>query len=144
MNIKYINHKISDLLTNATSVVLGSSDGLYGIKRVSDGAVIVANNTAVNNPSTGYYTYDVSALVVGTEYIISWKIVYDGVTTYVPQQFTATDNVVESDIPKSIKQAMLLLIGHLYEHREDTVEKSLDNIPLGIQALLSTYRVWGW
>jgi uncharacterized phiE125 gp8 family phage protein len=49
-----------------------------------------------------------------------------------------------SDIPKSIKQAMLLLIGHLYENREETIAKKLENIPLGIQALLSTYRVWGW
>lgn len=49
-----------------------------------------------------------------------------------------------TDIPKSIKQAMLLLIGHLYENREDTVAKKLENIPLGIQSLLSTYRIWGW
>lgn len=47
-------------------------------------------------------------------------------------------------LPTSIKQAMLLLIGHLYENREDTVTKKLENIPLGIQSLLANYKIRGW
>jgi hypothetical protein len=37
---------------------------------------------------------------------------------------------------------MLLIIAHLYEHREDAVERALQNIPLGAQALLYQDRVW--
>ena len=52
-----------------------------------------------------------------------------------------SDGVV---LPTSIKQAMLLLIGHLYENREETIAKKLENIPLGIKSLLANYRIWGW
>jgi len=47
-------------------------------------------------------------------------------------------------IPKSIKQAMLLLIGHLYENREETISRTLEKIPLGIQSLLANYKITGW
>ena len=49
-----------------------------------------------------------------------------------------------TDIPQSIKQAMLLLIGHLHEHREETTEKALSIMPIGIKALLTPYKLWGW
>lgn len=48
------------------------------------------------------------------------------------------------NIPKSIKHAMLLLIGHLYENREDTIAKKLENIPIGINSLLANYKIRGW
>jgi uncharacterized phiE125 gp8 family phage protein len=49
-----------------------------------------------------------------------------------------------TDVPKPIKQAMLLLIGHLYEHREAATEKSLSTAPLAVDALLYPYRIWGF
>jgi len=49
---------------------------------------------------------------------------------------------VAASVKKQWKQAMLLIIGHLYEHREETVERALQNIPLGAQALLFMDRVW--
>lgn len=45
------------------------------------------------------------------------------------------------DLPKSIKRAMLLTIGHFYENREDTSIARLEQIPLGAQALLRPYRI---
>jgi uncharacterized phiE125 gp8 family phage protein len=50
----------------------------------------------------------------------------------------------ESDagpLPKSIVQALLLLLGHFYENRNDSVEKALSTIPLGVTALLGTKRI---
>jgi hypothetical protein len=50
----------------------------------------------------------------------------------------------ESDagpLPKSIVQALLLLTGHFYENRNDSVEKALTSIPLGVAALLGTKRI---
>jgi len=44
-------------------------------------------------------------------------------------------------MPTPIKQAMLLLIGHLYEHRAGAVERSLSLVPLGVESLLRRYRV---
>jgi uncharacterized phiE125 gp8 family phage protein len=55
--------------------------------------------------------------------------------------FVAGETAAAS-VKKKWKQAMLLIIGHLYEHREDSVERALQNIPLGAQALLYQDRVF--
>jgi uncharacterized phiE125 gp8 family phage protein len=47
-------------------------------------------------------------------------------------------------IPEPIRQAILLLIGHLYEHREEVSEEVLKNIPMGIQSLLYPYKIWSF
>jgi uncharacterized phiE125 gp8 family phage protein len=50
----------------------------------------------------------------------------------------------ESDakpLPKAIRQALLLLMGHFYENRNDSVEKALTSIPLGVSALLGIKRI---
>ncbi len=44
-------------------------------------------------------------------------------------------------IPASIKKAMLLILGHLYENREDVSVAILSPIPHGAQSLLMRYRV---
>lgn len=45
------------------------------------------------------------------------------------------------ELPKTLAAAILLVLGHLYEHREDTVEKALQSIPLGAEALMRPLRV---
>jgi uncharacterized phiE125 gp8 family phage protein len=47
-------------------------------------------------------------------------------------------------VPTTIKQAMLLLIGHLYEHREAVTDRPLTNVPLAVDALLYPYRIWSF
>ncbi len=44
-------------------------------------------------------------------------------------------------LPKPIKQAMLLVLGHLYENREDSIDVALSQIPMGAEALLRPYRL---
>lgn len=49
------------------------------------------------------------------------------------------------DVPRPIRSAMLLLVGHLYGHREAVVgvenRDSSTELPLGVSALLAPYRV---
>jgi uncharacterized phiE125 gp8 family phage protein len=49
-----------------------------------------------------------------------------------------------TDIPRTTKQAMLMLIGNWYENREAVVlgTKTPSNIPFGVDALLSMDRMW--
>jgi uncharacterized phiE125 gp8 family phage protein len=50
-----------------------------------------------------------------------------------------------SNIPQSIKQAMLLIIGDLYENRENSiVGQTITTIPLAAQSLLASYRVFSF
>ncbi len=44
-------------------------------------------------------------------------------------------------LPKPLKQAMLLVLGHLYENRENSVDVALESIPMGAEALARPYRL---
>lgn len=46
-----------------------------------------------------------------------------------------------NDVPQSVRQAILLLTGHLYENREQTIDQSLREIPFGVRELLRPRRV---
>lgn len=43
----------------------------------------------------------------------------------------------------AVKAALMLLVGHLYENRQEATEKKLSSVPLGVNALLDTVKVWG-
>lgn len=49
-----------------------------------------------------------------------------------------------ADLPESIKIAMLLIIGHLYENREWTIAKALEEVPFSVSALLKPYKIRWW
>jgi hypothetical protein len=46
-----------------------------------------------------------------------------------------------SSVPQAVKQAMLLLMGHLYEHREEVTDRSLSKLPMGVESLLWKERM---
>lgn len=50
--------------------------------------------------------------------------------------YTCGYGLTEASVPASIRQAMLLLIGHLYENRESTIDTALKEIPNGVESLL--------
>lgn len=63
----------------------------------------------------------------------------DGVTTVRYRAGYAADAV-----PAPIRHAILLMVGHLYENRMAvTAATHMGAMPLGVDALLSPYRVWG-
>lgn len=45
-------------------------------------------------------------------------------------------------VPAAIKQAMLLLIGHWYKHREQVITGTIAELPMAVEALLDCER-WG-
>ncbi len=57
-------------------------------------------------------------------------------------QFVAGYGSLATDVPEMVRHAIKLLVGHLYENREDTVERTLENIPFGVKALLGMNRKW--
>lgn len=75
----FIEHRVGCDLANASSVVLGSEDGTFGIKDMTNDTVIAPNGTATQNPSIGRYQ---TALDVDNDniYLVSWRIVTDSTT----------------------------------------------------------------
>ncbi len=54
---------------------------------------------------------------------------------------SADDSPTVTPLPKPVKQAMLLMLGHLYENRETSADVALMSIPMGAEALLRPYRL---
>ncbi|MGH9649596.1 MAG: head-tail connector protein, partial [Terriglobales bacterium] len=48
------------------------------------------------------------------------------------------------DVPENFRQAILLLVGHWYENREEVSEASLGQIPMAAEALLWQERYFPW
>jgi hypothetical protein len=71
--------KVEDVLTNATSVKLSDPTATFGVKRNDTDAVVVADDTAMANVSTGVYEYSFED-IVGVSYTAYVEVVYAGAT----------------------------------------------------------------
>lgn len=60
---------------------------------------------------------------------------------YLAGYSTPGDSPDSNPLPRSIRRAMLLLIGHFYERREHASTEELREIPLGVEALLKPYQL---
>lgn len=48
-------------------------------------------------------------------------------------------------VPEPIRQAMLILIGEMYEQREESLVGTIQSsVPFGVRALLTPYKVWNF
>lgn len=60
---------------------------------------------------------------------------------YIAGYSLATDSPNDRPLPPSIEAAILLVLGHLFENREQTSDLKLEDIPLGVVSLLDPYRI---
>ena len=51
-------------------------------------------------------------------------------------------NYTAGSLPASVRAGMLLMIGHLYENRENLFGKQEFEFPIGVHALLDTAKAW--
>lgn len=71
----------------------------------------------------------------------SWPATY-AIEQAVRVEFKAGYGTAGSDVPEAIRQALLMLIGHWYEHRESvTVGVVSSVLKDAVDALLSSYRI---
>lgn len=68
-----------------------------------------------------------------------WPVTADGEPDAVTIEYEAG-----AACPTPVKQAILLLVSHLYENREASTEAALKDIPFGVDALLKDYRQQGF
>ena len=75
-------------------------------------------------------------------YAGSWPIVRT-IPNAVTLEFVSGYGATAASVPSPIRQAMLLLIGHLFEHRESVNIGNIVNvIPQTVEWLCSPYRDW--
>lgn len=99
--------------------------------------------------ATSVYAVDDNADpgVVHLDYGQSWPAARrqrNAVTIRVVAGYEDPDAAPESSVdvlPDDIKQAMLLHIGHMYEHRESVSDFQTHNVPMSYESLLYPHRV---
>jgi len=71
----------------------------------------------------------------------TWPATYDQMNA-VTVRFTAGYGDAPGDVPEQVVQAMLMLIGHLYENRESSSRAAvITEIPMGTEYLLDPYII---
>ena len=83
------NWKVEGVLTNVTTAKLSDPTGTYGVKRNDTDAVVVADNTAMTNVSTGVYEHSFTDLV-GVAMTAYVEIVYSGATYHLEVDLPAS------------------------------------------------------
>lgn len=86
------------------------------------------------------YVVDTGAYIgaIRPAYDVEWPVARDEANA-VRIVFTAGYGAAEA-VPMPIKQAMLLMIGHWYAHREAVTDQGMSEVPMAAKYLLAPYR----
>jgi len=97
-------------------------------------------NAATVDPLTYGIDDDATAIVLNDGEL--WPSAIGTVTVrYTVGYSLDDDSPLLAPLPKSIKTAMLLIIGHLYRNREASVERALTTIPMGVTFFLGPFKL---
>lgn len=159
----FVTGTVYRILTVGTTdfTAIGASANTVGVVFTATGAGSGTGTATASCVITYYDTDDTAAFMDAGEYLVdtrsepgriclnygeSWPS-----TTLRPHNgirvtFIAGYGAAASAVPSKVKQAMLLIIGHLYEHREEVITTGANavEIPMGAQALLYQNRVFGF
>ena len=138
-------------------VAIGASANTVGVIFIATGAGS-GTGTATASGIISYYGTDNTVYYMdGSDYFLDIKselgrigLAYGDAwpsTTLRPQNgvcitFLAGYGTTAASVPEKVKQAMKLLIGHLYEHRESVADKQMAEVPMAVGSLLWQERVF--
>jgi uncharacterized phiE125 gp8 family phage protein len=99
------------------------------------------------------YTVDTTARVarIYPAYNVTWPTSVRDYPKAINIQFVAgyadsaqSPREYADNVPQELKHAILLLVGHLYKHRELTETQSLSDVPWTVDQLITPYRNWSF
>lgn len=76
---------------------------------------------------------------IGPKDGFNWPVTQDR-SDAIRIEYVAGYGTSPSDLPETLRHAMMLLIGHWYDNRENTMMDELSNIPYGFDMLLDMHR----
>jgi len=80
-----------------------------------------------------------SATTIGPKSGQNWPVTQDRPDA-IKVEYVVGYGDAATDIPETIRHAMMLMVGHWYDKREQTGFDELSNIPFGYEALLNMHR----
>lgn len=89
--------------------------------------------------------YDVDLYSTPNRITLAYGQTWPSTQTGVPNTVVityVTGETTSANVPPTIRHAILMLIGHLYENREATSTLTIKDIPFSIVALLQHYKVY--
>jgi len=121
----------------------------YGDIELRRGPLQSVNSLKYYNESNVLTTWDASNYLIAEELDVpvidsdnDWPTdLFDRTDAVEITYITGYDDV--ADIPQAIKQAILMIVGHLYENRQDVIVGSQVNaMPLSSRSLLDPYKIY--
>jgi len=102
---------------------------------------ITDNTETIMTPGTAYFVDNQNEPGrIALPYMIPWPMVILRPENGVIINFTSGYGTNATTVPSEVISAILLLVSHLYEHREATATQVLNEMPFGVQSLLDMDR----
>lgn len=95
--------------------------------------------TQTLDPSQYLVTVDGPVAVIDPAYAVCWPTPRWQAAT-IKVRFKAGYGTTPGDTPEPLRMAMLLTIGHFFANREAVAAGTLNEIPMGYEALISPFR----
>ena len=116
------------------SLILGPTTGVTAVKYYDTDGVL-QTDTLSNYQITGTEF----ATIVGPKTGFSWPVTQDRADA-IRIEYEIGYGESTTDVPETIRHALMLLVGHWYDNRENTQMDELSNIPFGFEHLLNIHR----
>ncbi|MCT8506142.1 head-tail connector protein [Chromohalobacter moromii] len=140
------NHTQARIASPTVSKVLDGFPAQDGAIELPWSPVIAIESLEYVDPEGVEQTLDASTLRLDTrpimptlspQYGSDWPRTIDE-----PESVTISATVGYETIPPDIRVALLLLVGHWYENREQVITGAITSeVPMGVAALLAPYRI---
>lgn len=140
---------ITDLISVAETAVLNEIKG-----HIPGDGTVATSGTALTGTDTNFLDFKAGDIIkVYGETNRTIASITSNTALSVTVAFSASDSglsyvieptpLVSSVLPTPIKQAILLMVGHLYNQREPViVGTAATNLPLSLEYLLAPYKTW--
>lgn len=116
------------------SLILGPTTGVTAVKYYdTDGNL--QEDTLSNYQVTGTEF----ATIIGPKTGFNWPVTQQR-SDAIRIEYEIGYGEATTDVPQTIRHALMLLVGHWYDNRENTQMDELSNIPFGFEHLLNIHR----
>lgn len=116
------------------SLILGPVTGVTAVKYYDTDGVL-QTDTLSNYQVTGTEF----ATTIGPKSGFNWPVTQDR-SDAIRIEYEIGYGETTADVPQTIRHALMLLVGHWYDNRENTQMDELSNIPFGFESLLNMHR----